>query len=283
MDKQKIKHYLTTIKPTFAGKFLYYCLPYRKQVVLKNLHRVFSDVLSTDEIIYLAQCFYSHIATSVKENMRMRFMSQEDIRAQAEVKGHEQTLALASVHGGLLILTGHFGNWEFAPIAGILNFHEYQGRFHFIRKMLKIKWLEKWLFRRYYQAGLKVIPKKNSLMQVCEALDEKDAVVFVLDQHASLASKDGVVVDFFGQPAATYRSLALIARYTGAPVIPACSYRQPNGKHVLHFFEPIPWINAANQEEEISLNTLAYNRALETMILEHPEQWLWMHKRWKLT
>lgn len=284
IEKQKIKDYLGTIKPTLAGKFLYYCVPFRKKVVLQNMNRVFSNVLSTQEITYLAQCFYSHIATSLKENLRMRFMSQQKIQQKAEIVGHEQVIELTRQEnfGGVLILTGHFGNWEFAPIAGILNFQQFQGRFHFVRRTLQLKWLEKIVFKRYYEAGLQVIPKKNALFPVCDALDKKDAVVFVLDQHASINNKDGIPAEFFGIPAGTYKSLALIARYTNVPVVPSCTYRKPDGKHVLHFYPPIPWQTAESQEKEMYLNTCAYNQALEKMILAHPEQWMWMHKRWKL-
>lgn len=277
-----IRDYLKTLSPTWAGKFFYYCLPYRKKIVRQNMQRVFGDVLSTAEIKFLMQCFYSHLALSLKENMLMRFMTQEEIAAKAEIIGHEAALEIAKKHTGLLVLTGHFGNWEFAPIAGILNFKQFQGQFYFIRKMLKPKWLERKIFSRYYLSGLHVIPKKNSLTQVCDVLEKNNAVVFVMDQYASLP-KDGIAVEFFGEKTGTYRSLATIARYTQIPVIPAAAYRKPNGQHVLHFFDPIPWVTSDSQShhEEIYQNTLRYNQALEKMILAHPEQWLWTHKRWK--
>lgn len=276
-----IHDYLKTIHPTWAGKFFYYCLPYRKKTILNNMHRVFHGILSDREIHYLAQCFYSHLATSLKENFLMRFMSQATIASKAEVIGHEKAMAIAKNHTGLLILTGHFGNWEFAPIAGILNFKQFQGSFYFIRKMLHPKWLEKMVFKRYYLAGLHVIPKKNSLTHVCDALEKNNAVVFVMDQYASLP-KDGVAVEFFGHKTGTYRSLATIARYTNIPVIPAASYRKSNGQHVLKFYDPIPWVSSSEgHHDEIAKNTLLYNQSLERMILAHPEQWLWTHKRWK--
>lgn len=275
------REYLKTIHPTFAGKFLYYCLPYRKKIVLANMHRVFGQTLSEDEIIYLVQCFYSHLMTSLKENFMMRFMEQEEIAEKAEIIGHEPILEIAKKNTGILILTGHFGNWEFAPIAGILNFKQFQGHFYFIRKMLKPKWLEKKIFKRYYLSGLHVIPKKNSLEQVCDVLEKNNAVVFVMDQYASLP-KDGVSVEFFGEKTGTYRSLATIARYTNIPVVPTASYRKPNGQHVLKFYDPIPWVSSSEgHHDEIYKNTLLYNQALERLILEHPEQWLWTHKRWK--
>lgn len=278
---QKIREYLNTIYPTRSGKILYYCLPYRKKVILNNMQRVFGDALSDSEIQYLAQCFYSHLAKSIKENLIMRFMSQEEIAQKAEVVGYESVIELAKQHCGILVLTGHFGNWEFAPIAGILSFKQFQGNFYFIRKMLKPKWLEKMIFKRYYLSGLHVIPKKNSLTYVCEVLEKNNAVVFVMDQYAS-TPKDGVAVEFFGQKTGTYRSLATIARYTNIPVIPAASYRKPNGQHVLKFYDPIPWVaSEEGHHAEIYQNTLRYNQVLERLILEHPDQWLWTHKRWK--
>ena len=113
-------------------------------------------------------------------------------------------------------------------------------------------------------------------------MEQNHAVVFVLDQHASLANRDGVAVEFFGKKAGTYRSLASFARHTGVPVVPAAGYRLDNGRHVLEFYDPIPWQDYGSTQESIYRNTLAYNQALERIILAHPEQWLWLHKRWKL-
>jgi len=267
---------------SLVGRFLYRYLPYRRAVVKANIEQVFGTQLNEGEKTRLAKAFYSHLAASIKEAIHLRFMSEKKLREQVEVRGYERLLAIVAEKRGVLILTGHFGNWEFAPIGGIMNFKEFQGQFHFIRRTLRYKFIEKILFKRYYQAGLNVIPKKNSLQQVCDALEQNHAVVFVLDQHASLANRDGIAAEFFGKKAGTYRSLASFARHTGVPVVPAAGYRLPNGKHVLEFYEPIPWQEYASAQESIYRNTLSYNQALEQIILAHPEQWLWLHKRWKL-
>jgi len=89
-------------------------------------------------------------------------------------------------------------------------------------------------------------------------------------------------VDFLGHPAGTFKSLAILALSTGAPVIPACSWREPDGTHVLRFEDPLPLIECDDTNEAIRKNTQAYNAALERMLLRHPEQWIWMHRRWKV-
>ena len=240
---------------SLVGRFLYACLPYRLRVVRANIEQVFGDTLNRIQKIHLAKAFYSHIATAIKETIQLRFMSNETLRDRVEVRGHEHLIA---------------------------NFKQFEGQFHFIRRTLGSKTLERILFRRYFEAGLRVISQKNSLHQVCDALDQNHAVIFVLDQHALLENRDGIAVEFFGKKAGTYRSLATFSRHTGVPVVPAAGYRLPNGRHVLEFFEPIPWKDYDTTQESIYQNTLAYNQALERIIMDHPEQWSWLHKRWKL-
>jgi len=273
---------IDALRITWAGRLVYNVLPYRRRVIFNNIHQVYGERLTDAQKKRLALAFYSHLMTVFKETIQLRFMSEHALREQVEVRGHERLLAVAAQGSGVLILTGHFGSFEVAPIGGILNFKQFQGRFHFIRRTLVFKSLEKMLFRRYYQAGLNVIPKKNALQKVTDALKDQDAVVFVLDQHASLVNRDGIAAEFFGKKAGTYRSLASCARYTGVPVVPAANYRLPNGRHVLEFYEPIAWQECATTQESLYMNTCAYNRALEQIILAHPEQWMWLHKRWKL-
>lgn len=278
----KLEQQINALPINWGGRFLYHCLPYRRALIHSNINQVYGDQLTQSAKKKLIKSYYSHLITSVKEAFKLRFMNDEQLRDCVEVLGHEEMLSVVSGQKGVLVVTGHFGNWEFAPLGGVLNFKEFQGQFHFIRRTLKFKMLERMVFKNYYRAGLNVIPKKNSLDQVRAALEKNHAVIFVLDQHASLVNRDGIAVEFFGKKAGTYRSLATFARYTEVPVVPAASYRLPNGKHVLKFYKPIPWQDFGSTKESLYQNTLAYNKALEEIILEHPEQWNWMHKRWKL-
>ena len=250
---------------------------------MANIQQVFGTGLTFKQQKKLAQNFYAHLFLSLIEAIKIRFMSDEQLSAQVEVRGHQYLLDQAQHGQGVLVLTGHFGSWEFAPLGGILNFKQFKGHFHFIRRTLKNKRLERWLFSRYERVGLHVINKNEALPHVRAALEQNHAVIFVLDQHASLANRDGIAVEFFGKKAGTYRSLASLSRHTGLPVIPAASYRLAHGKHVLEFYPPIEWQEYPTTQESIYRNTLAYNQALEKLILAHPEQWMWLHKRWKLS
>jgi KDO2-lipid IV(A) lauroyltransferase len=132
---------------------------------------------------------------------------------------------------------------------------------------------------RFRRLGLGVLPKKGALDRLLACLAAGDVVVFMLDQYA--AGRDGVEVEFLGTPIGTFRSPAVIARATGAPVVPFATWREADGTHVLRFEEALPFIECADPNETIRRNTRAYNAALERFILQHPEQWFWAHRRWK--
>ena len=259
-------------KPDWVETLAYYSVPVRRSTALKNMRLVFGDSLSPRQIKSLAQRAYGHFLRSFCENILMGLMPKTWLKNQVRIVGYEHVLKAAEQKKGILLLTGHFGNWEFAPVAGMLHFEQFKGRFHVLRRQLVNKWIERIAFRRFYEAGLNVIPKKNSLNQVLDHLSRNDVVAFIMDQHAK-PGRDGIVVDFFGKQAGTFKSLAMIARTTGSPVVPSYSYREEDGRHVMKFLEPLIWIGHPDPDTEILENTKIYNRVLEKIILEHPQHW----------
>jgi KDO2-lipid IV(A) lauroyltransferase len=206
-------------------------------------------------------------------------MSAAEKLALTRVENLDAFIAAQAQGKGIIVLTGHFGNWEVSTTAAIGQFPEMRGRFHFVRRAVKPQWLDRLVTRRFNQAGFGVFPKRGSLDAMLEALERGDVIVFPFDQHAG--PPDGIEVDFFGQPAWTFKSLAIIALATGAPVLPAAAWREPDGRHVLRFEAPVPAVEDASTNEAIRLTTRAYNEALERLVLRRPEQWYWVHRRWK--
>jgi KDO2-lipid IV(A) lauroyltransferase len=270
---------LQRIDVPWFGRLFSRLLPYRRKVVLGNLHRVFGDTLPEDEIQRLAQAYYAHYVRFLIEFIRLPFMSAARNRAWVRVENMEAPIRARDQGKGLILLAGHFGNFEVSTVAGIRQFPQYNGKFHFVRRALKPRLLNSFVTWRFRRAGLGTLPKRGSLDKILELLASGAVIVYVLDQHAS--KKDGVTVDFFGHPAGTFKSVALLALSTGCPVIPAYSWREPDGSHVLRFEEPLPLIECDDVGEAILGNTRAYNAAIERMLLRHPEQWIWMHRRWK--
>ena len=262
-----------------AGKLIYYLLPIRRRVVLSNLRLVFGGKVSEAEIVRLAQAFYGHMARSLVEFLRFSWLSTARRAALVRVENVDAILRAHAQGKGVLVLTGHLGNWELATVAGMANFPQHRGRLHIPRKPLHPSWLDTLVTGRFRRAGLGVLPKKGALDSILDRLAAQDVIVFIFDQYAG--GRDGVEVEFLGHKARTFRSLATIALATGAPVVPSATWREPDGQHVLRFEEALPLIECDDPDEAIRANTRAYNLALERLILQHPEQWFWMHRRWK--
>ncbi len=262
-----------------AGRLLYRFMPLRREVVLANLRRVFGDTTPAAEIERLAAAHYGHLWRLAGEFIRFAWMSEARKQALVRLENLDALAAAMAQGKGVLILTGHFGNWEVATTAAIAQFPHMHGRFHFVRRALKPQWLDRLVTRRFAQAGFGVFPKRGSLDAMLARLEQGDVIVFPFDQHAR--PPDGIEVDFFGTPAWTFKSLAIITLSTGAPVVPAAAWREPDGRHVLRFEEALPLIDCEDTNEAIRRNTLAQNKALERLVLRHPEQWYWVHRRWK--
>ena len=266
--------------PTTAmGRFIARFVPLRRKVVDANLERVYGGRVDGAEIARIAAAHYGHLWRLVGEFLRFRWMSEARKLALVRVEGIENFVAARDQGKGILILTGHFGNWEVSTTSAIGLFPELRGRFHFVRRPIKPDWLDRLVTRRFNEAGFGVFSKRDSLDELLAALSRGDAVVLPFDQHAG--PPDGIAVDFLGHPAWTFKSLAIIALSTGAPVLPGSSWREPDGRHVLRFEAPLAPIEHPSTSEAIRLNTRAYNRALERLVVRHPEQWYWVHRRWK--
>jgi KDO2-lipid IV(A) lauroyltransferase len=262
----------------WTGKFMYHCLPIRRSVVLSNLRRAFGDALDDRQIVTLAQGFYAHLLRSLSEFTRVNLMPRR-LQPAVRVENVEAILKAHALGKGVLVLSGHFGNWEVVLPRAIESFPQYRGQFHILRRPLRLGPFDRLVTHRMRKSGLEVIPKRGSLQTILDRIGAGDAVVFIMDQHAG--ARDGVLSEFFGCPAWTFRSLALVALSTKAPVVPAAVWREADGAHVLRFEEALWPVDGATADEAIAANTRRYNEVLERIIIRHPEQWFWFHRRWK--
>lgn len=262
-----------------AGRFIGRFLPLRREVVQGNLKRVFGDVVHESELKNLAAAHYGHLWRLLCEFVYSRWLTPTQKMALVRFEGLDHFIAARDQGKGVLVLTGHFGNWEVSTTAGIAQFPEVHGKCHFVRRPIKPAWLDRLVTRRFNDAGFGVFSKRDSLDAMLDCLSRGETVVLPFDQHAG--PPDGIEVDFLGHAAWTFKSLAIIQLSTGAPVLPAASWRESDGRHVLRFEAPLAPIECDDTGEAIRRNTRAYNQALERLVARHPEQWYWLHRRWK--
>jgi KDO2-lipid IV(A) lauroyltransferase len=123
------------------------------------------------------------------------------------------------------------------------------------------------------------LPKEKAMRSMLRLLKEGATINLLIDQN--IAWYEGVFVDFFGRPACTTTGLALIALHTGAPVLPAFTHRLPNGKYLLEIGKKVAISRSENHNNDVLMNTQNFTKIIEEHIRQYPEQYLWMHQRWK--
>jgi KDO2-lipid IV(A) lauroyltransferase len=171
---------------------------------------------------------------------------------------------------GVLFATAHLGNWELSAFAHALL----TGPMNVVVRPLDNPWIDRMVERRRALSGNRLISKRDIARPILKALAANQAVGILIDQNSMPDS--GVFVDFFGIPACTGTGFAKLAARSGAAVIPGFAlWSAEERKHVLRFYPPVPITGDA------ALDTAALQRVLEEIVRAHPDQWLWIHRRWK--
>ncbi len=248
-----------------------------RRIAQTNLTIAFPE-LSAGEHQRIARESYKSAARNLLEVSRMPGLTREQI---LELAPYDPEFGMnnyerARTRGkGILFLTGHFSAWELLPTAHALHGHPLS----FLTRPLDNAPLERYLHKVRESAGNKVIYKKNSARRILATLKAGGDVGILMDQNTFL--QEGVFADFFGLPAATSTSVALLALRTDAPVIPGYLAPKANGAYAIRFLPPVDMIRTGDTAQDIALNTREFNRILEGIIREQPETWLWGHMRWK--
>jgi KDO2-lipid IV(A) lauroyltransferase len=248
-----------------------------KRIAGVNLRIAFPD-LPDRARKRIARSSFQNAAMNLLEISRLDSLTPANISALVEydsIQGMNNYEAAASRDKGILYLTGHFSSWELLPIAHAL--HGYP--LSFTTRPLDNAPLEKHLRTLRESKGNRVIYKKNSAREILKTLKSGGAVGILMDQNTSL--QEGVFVDFFGVPAATSTSVALLALRTDAPVLPGYLTPLRDGRYRIKFLPPIDVQRTGDTNRDLEVNTRRFNEILESIIREQPESWLWGHRRWK--
>ncbi len=185
-------------------------------------------------------------------------------------EGYEHYEAARARGKGVLFATAHLGNWELSAFAhGLLS-----APMHVVVRPLDNPRIDTLVERRRMLSGNRLIEKKDFARSILKALRRNEAVGILVDQNASL--DNGVFVDFFGTAACSGAGFARIAAHSGAAVIPGFAvWSEAEALYVLRFYPAIEITGDAERD------TQRIQKQVEAAIREYPDQWLWIHRRWK--
>lgn len=270
------------ILPRFARQFLgeligfmwFDVLRVRRQSTIENVMIAYPE-MSRQEATKVARSSLKHVGYNVIELFSFPFLSKKSVLDQFEIEGKEHMDKALTDGKGVFLMSAHVANGD----MGMAGLSHMGFPMHVISKIFKTKALNDFWFEARNKQGIRMIPPRRSSYEILKCLKNNQVVVFVLDQYTG--PPNGIVTDFFGVKTGTAFGLALLAERAGAPVIPAYEYRKSFGKNVIVVGEPVIFEPKESKEETLRHNTQKYCDVIEKIVRRHPEQWMWVHRRFK--
>lgn len=260
----------------FLAAVLYRVDKRHRLVGLDNLGAAFGDRYSEAERDAIVRGVYEHFCTVLMEILHIpRKLHPTTWRDRITLVGHEKVLDRLMRGGPVILLTGHFGNWEMAGyLFGVFGFAP-----NSVYRPLDNPYLDRYLRSFRERTGQKLIPKSGGYEQMLEVLRGGGVLSFLADQDAG---QNGMYVDFFGRPASTHKAIALLAIEHKAPVVVGYARRVgPGFRYEVGCPAIIEPSELTGSVDDARLLTQRYTSALEAIVRRDPDQYLWLHRRWK--
>jgi KDO2-lipid IV(A) lauroyltransferase len=255
---------------------LWYRLDRRhRKIALRNLAFAYGPELSPEARERLARAVFRHFVRFGWETLVLLVASLSYINRRVVIWGQEHMAQALSQGRGLIAMAAHSGNWEYTVMGYGLQY----GPVAVVAREMDHP-LGRALARYLRQRGGNwMVDKQKGLKDILSHLKQNHIVGIVIDQNTTTAG--GWLADFFGKPARTTPVAALLARHRDIPVVPTLSRRLPDGRHLMVVLPAIPMEKTGDPDADIQRHLELQNRTIEAWVRTCPEQWLWLHRRWK--
>jgi Kdo2-lipid IVA lauroyltransferase/acyltransferase len=253
-----------------------YLLHFRlRQVGMRNLAMVFPEK-SVGERRRILRGVFTSLGRQLAELCQFPKYTAENIDEVVAYDGLENYERAYARGKGVLFLTAHFGGWELSAFAHSLHGHW----LHVVMRPMDNEYLDHLLQHYRTMHGNKTVAKDDFVRGLLAAMKAGETVGILMDTN--MTPPQGIFVDFFGIPACTASGLARIALRTDAAVVPGFTIWDPDlGKYRLRFDPALQLIRTGHLEADIAANTQIFTKVIEDYVRKYPDQWLWVHRRWK--
>jgi len=250
------------------GWFFYHIFGRRRKVALHNTRLVFGR--DRNDIVLAS---FKSLGMSLVEISQI-WLGRKGIFSGIEYEGLRHYFEAKAAGRPVILITGHLGNWELIGNAvarkGCI--------FSVVVRPLDNPYLNRMIKRIRHMFGNRSISKRGALRDILKTLRKKGSVAILIDQGAN--SSEGVISDFLGRRAYTTKMPALMALKTNAAVIPVFIHRTENS-HRIVFNEVMPIVHTRDHDKDVEINTMNFSRKIAEYVGTYPEEWLWIHRRWK--
>lgn len=259
------------------GESLYFLDARDRRVALSNLQRAFPDKSEAERRDILRRSC-RNLGRMLAEVCHFRDLSAANIERYVTIGDPElwrRMLDRAATRGSI-VLTAHFGNFELLAYAQALFGHPVT----LVHRTMRNPLVDRLILDMRERVGTSSLAKKSAARSLLRALREKRIVALPADQNQP--PRSGVFADFFGVPASTTPGPARLAAHSGAPIVPVFLAREGESeRHRLIIYPDVELADSGDPLADMIATTERCNRAIERILTEHPDQWIWFHKRWK--
>ncbi|WP_290661020.1 MULTISPECIES: lysophospholipid acyltransferase family protein [Ignavibacterium] len=252
----------------------FYLVPIRKRTVLENLNIAFPS-LPQSEKNKIAFNSYLSFAISIVEILYLPWMKEDEIRSAVEITNLELITEKNNLGNGVILLSAHFGNWEYIAASASLQLKK---KFFIIVKNQRNRLVNEWMNKMRTRWLNEVVTLGVSVRNIYSVLKNNGIAAMVADQRGP---EEGLKLEFFGKKTSVYTGPAVLSLKTGAPIIFGVPIRQKDFLYKAELVELDQSNLPAEFDDKVKVLSERMIRYLEKIISENPEQWLWMHRRWK--
>jgi KDO2-lipid IV(A) lauroyltransferase len=257
------------------GRAVYLLHVRLRRVGMRNMELAFPDKTEAERAVILRGVFTS-LGRQLAELCQFPKYTPENVEQVVVYDGLENYERAYARGKGVLFLTAHFGAWELSAFAHSLHGHW----LHVVMRPMDNEYLDRLIQSYRTMHGNKTVGKDDFVRGLLAAMKAGEVVGILMDTN--MTPPQGVFVDFFGIPACTASGLARIALRTDAAVVPGFTiWDEALGKYRLRFDPAVELVRTGDLEVDIIANTQKFTKVIEDYVRKYPEQWLWVHRRWK--
>jgi KDO2-lipid IV(A) lauroyltransferase len=257
------------------GMLMYGIDARHRRIVRRNLKFVYPE-WPPERVKKVSKRVFQNLGITIVEICQMICFSRDDILKKVKIRGKANLLNAMQNNKGAILVTAHLGNWEIVPLFWPLYF---KTPLTVVAKKIQKKIINRWIHGLRTRFGSKVIYKDVALPEMTRTLRNGKILAILIDQ--GIKSSLGVKIKFFNKFASATPSASLLAMRCNSPALPGFCTRNVDGTFTINLEPPLVLNRTGDLSADLRTNTQIMTDAIEKMVRRYPEQWFWVHKRWR--
>lgn len=255
--------------------FIYKIDTKHRNIAKVNLDLAYGDSLSRNEKEKIIKLTYLNLVLLMVDFVRNQGISKEKLLKKVNFENAEILTDALSRHEKIILITGHYGNWELVPLAIAAKFGPLTG----VGRKLDSEKMDKILNQNREQFDIEMLDKKGAMKEMMSVLKKNRMLGLLVDQNTS--EKEGVLVDFFGKPVRHTPAAAILSKRFDALIIPTFITSNDYQNYTITFYEAFKTEKSEDNGQDIVRSVQKQAKITEKIIRQKPQEWFWLHKRWK--